>query len=421
MFGFENLRISKNYLITFITEFIILISGILIYKIAAHNLGTIGFSEYSLSRRTISFIQPLLLLGIGVGLSRYIAFNNEKLKNNTDTYFISGIIILFTTGLLFIFIINFFSSTFSYLFFGDNKYHSLIFPISIMLFGLINHSACYSYFRGKLDLVTANILQFINIGLIPIIIIYRGTNLIHILLITGILWNVVSLIFLIIALKKIIIKREHIYGCGKELLYYGIQRIPGDILISGFLSIPAFFISHENGIITGGYVAFGMTMLNMTGAFFAPISLVLLPEASKLITNKNYKELKVKTNNTIKWTLILTIFGLLISEILLNQIINIYLGKSFHGAVTIVRIILLASIGYTIYISLRSILDAFYVKAMNTKNILISFALMVILTFLFTHFTNNYYNLLWIFVLSMLLLGSLTLFETIKIFNKVHD
>ena len=418
MLKFSNLKISKNYLITFFTEFIILILSLLIYKIAALNLGTTGFSEYSLSRRSFSFLQPIFSLGIGVGISRYIAFNNEKINNYTDTYFVSGVIILFTVNIIFSILINIFNTTFSYLLFGDIKYYIFIFPISIMLIGSICHFVCYSYFRGKLMLVKANILQLINIGIAPFLIILFYKSIATIILITGILWILISLIFFgIIVFNKLNIKKNCIYSCGKELFYYGFQRIPGDILLTGFLSLPAFFVSHTNGIIMAGYVAFGMSVLNMIGALFAPLGQVLLPEASKLIATNNLKSLKIKSMKILKWTFFITLFGLVISEILMKQIIMIYLGEKFSDSILIVRIIILGSLGYTIYISLRSLLDAFYVKAMNTLNIFYSFALWIVLSLSIYYFYNNYIIILATFVVSILFLGLLTVLETLKIFK----
>ena len=421
MLSFLNFKISKNYLYTFITEFIILILSVLIYKLAALNLGTIGFSEYSLSRRTFSFLQPLVSLGIGVGISRYIAFKNESLNNFTDTYFISGIIILLTANIFFSIIINVFSHPLAFLFFGDAKYYILMFPISLMLIGTVCHFACYSYFRGKIMSNHANILQLLNIGIIPFVIIIFCKDLRYILLFTGSLWILVSFVFfLATVMKHLKIQSDRIVICGKELFYYGIQRIPGDILITGFLSLPAFLISHTNGILIGGYVAFGMALLNMTGAFFAPLSLVLLPEASALISTNNFPKLKLKSFKILKYTLLITVTGLVFAEILMKLIIKLYLGPGYFDSIIIVRIILLASIGYTIYIALRSVLDAYYIKAMNTKNILYSFIVMVALSFSLNYFFNNYLVILISFVFSMIILGLLTTFETIKIFKDKH-
>jgi O-antigen/teichoic acid export membrane protein len=63
----------REYGGTFATEFTVLACQLLTYKLAAHFLGTTGFAEYAVARRTISILYPIVLLGFGVGLPRYVA------------------------------------------------------------------------------------------------------------------------------------------------------------------------------------------------------------------------------------------------------------------------------------------------------------------------------------------------------------
>ena len=68
----------KEYSPTFLTEFVVMASQILLYKLAAHYLGKTGFSEYALARRTVSLLFPILVLGMAVGLPRYIGVTNGR-------------------------------------------------------------------------------------------------------------------------------------------------------------------------------------------------------------------------------------------------------------------------------------------------------------------------------------------------------
>src|SRR4051812_4974560 len=91
----NSIFLSKNYILTYITEFAVLISGILVYKLAAGSFGKDGFNEYSICRRTLSFIQPLLIMGFGVGLPRYIAIAAaNNLTKKISSYFYSAFLIL---------------------------------------------------------------------------------------------------------------------------------------------------------------------------------------------------------------------------------------------------------------------------------------------------------------------------------------
>src|ERR1700730_9978680 len=72
----------REYLPTFVTEFAVLISQVVAYKLAAYFLGPNGFSEYAVARRTIMLIYPVAMLGLGVGLPRYIG--PADARNNSD-------------------------------------------------------------------------------------------------------------------------------------------------------------------------------------------------------------------------------------------------------------------------------------------------------------------------------------------------
>lgn len=410
----SGIRISKDYLFTFATEFTVLLAGVLVYKFAAGILGETGFSEYALSRRTMSFIHPVLILGLGVGIPRYLAFNTSN-KERSGSYFISGLLILFIVTAFVLLLLNLFSQQFAYLMFGFEKYHYLIAPISVMLGGMVLHSACYSYFRGKMMMKPANLMQLLNIGIVPMAAFLFEDSISGILYITGIAWIVIAFAFLLWVVPQLQVNKALLLPCAKELLHYGVQRTPGDLGIAAFFALPAYITVHLTGnIIAGGHVAFGISLLNMAGAAFGPIGLMLLPQASKFIVEKNFAMLRSYSGKILRWTLLLTLAGLLIFELLAEQLIFLYLGEAFDELVFIVRITMIGCLGYTVYISLRSILDAYHVKAVNTRNIFISLLLFSCISLGLLMLYNNYMMVVYTFAVANIVLGALTVYETRK-------
>jgi len=404
---------KKDYILTFITEFTILGSSLFVYRLAANILGKEGFSEYALVRRTISFLLPSLILGMGVAIPRYIGYSYSNFKK-ANTYFIAGFVILFSVILIFSLLINLFQKNVAFLFFGDSKYYYLILPINVMLIGLIFHFLCYGYFRGNLSMIKANFLQLINMGIVPLLIFFLKNNLKEIILLNGLIIILVSFIFLTSIVKNITFEKNEIYTNIKELMAYGIQRVPGDFGLSGLFSLPATFTSHISGITIAGYVAFGTSLLNMIGGLFAPLGLILLPKASQLFANNDFKTLKYYIMKILKVTFILTILGVAFFEIFADKIIALYLGNFPSDLVMIARLIVIASLGYTIYVAMRSIIDAYYVKAINTKNIFISLMFFLTMSILTTLVSKSYMFLVGSLVFSIFLLGILSL-------NKVKE
>jgi O-antigen/teichoic acid export membrane protein len=414
---------KKDLFITCIIEFINLISGLLVYKFASHLVGEDTFSQYALCRRTVSFILPVFLLGLSVGMPRYIAFasSNDNYQK-PDMYFFAGISVLFTCIFFFTGLLNIFKTQFSFLFFGNAKYANLIFPISIMIVGLVFHGSCYAYYRGKILMVRANILQVINIGLIPILVFFINNDIVQILFYTGLFQIIISMIVLLLICKNLKWNNpSSLFTCIRELLTYGAQRVPGDFGMAALLSLPAIITAHIAGIKEAGYVAFGTTILNMTGALFAPFGLVLLPKASQLIARKDMKKLKSYILRLGTLTLFLTLTGLMIFEIFANKIISVYLGETFEELTVIARIIMLACLGYTFYVSMRSILDAYYIKAVNTKNVTIALlSFLAVACFIYV-LNSNYIFIVITFMGALYVLGSLTFYDIFKMVRKTQE
>ncbi|HEY6161065.1 MAG TPA: hypothetical protein VI112_07575 [Bacteroidia bacterium] len=414
---------GRDYLLTFITEFTVLVAGVLVYKLAKEKLGDDGFSEYSIGRRTASFIQPLLILGLGVGIPRYVAFalHDERMKTK-GSYFVSGSILVACVTIPVLAILIFFSSFFSGLFFGSPSYASLIPFICALILGMVIHSTVYGYFRGLSKMVQANLLQVFNLGLVPIAAFYSGKNIAEVLLITGGTWTISSLLvfFYLLATEKW--AGSEIGVCIRELFNYGIQRVPGDVALAGFLALPAYFAAHvvDDNLKTAGYVAFGMSLLNMAGAAFGPICLILLPKASEVIVKKDFNLLGVYVTRITLLTLLLTAVGLLLAESFTAFFLDIYLGDPSPSLVFITRVILFGAAGFTLYISLRSILDAYYVKAVNTLNIFISFVFFLLASAVirYTGVSWGLDGILYVFVMSMWILGALTYFTSAGIVRR---
>jgi O-antigen/teichoic acid export membrane protein len=399
-------------LFTFLAEFAVLAAGILVYKLAAMRLGVDGFSEYAVSRRTVSLIQPAVAIGLGVGIPRYIALASAGAEpKSADAYFIAGAAMLASAALIFFILLNLFDEAFSSLFFGSPRHRHLIFPVSLMITGLTLHSACYGYYRGKLWMLQANGLQALNRGFVLLLAFAWGTTVRQVLLAAGIGLSGVSAVFLFLILRQMEWDFPEILVRGKDLINYGIQRVPGDFGMAALLALPVVFVAHISGVREAGHVAFGISLLSMAGGFFAPIGLIFLPKATSLLAQRNHALFRHYVMK-IQWvTFVISLAGVLLYEMFANEIIRIYLGQPFDGLVGITRVIMGGGMAYAIYVSLRSIVDAYHVKAVNTINILLSLSVFLGISLGGYAMSGNGALVLPGFLLSLFLLGGLTFRE----------
>lgn len=413
---------KKNYILTFITEFIVLSCQILVFKLAASFLGNQGFGEYALAKRGIAFLQTAIFLGMGIAIPRFIAMSlaNSSHNENPDSYFLSGFSIIAITAVVLLTAMNLMANQVAFVFFGKELYSHLILPVTVAIVGMCLHSLSYCYYRGHLKMLNANLLQLLNLGIIPLtVFIIPAISVSKIFWVVGLAWIITSGIALFSVVKNIQITNlsfHQLRDKSKVLLGYGLLRVPGDFGIAAMLTLPAFLTAHFAGIEKAGYVAFGVSVLGLIGSLFRPIGLVLLPKATKLVAEKDFSSLKSHLFKILKISLGITVTIILFSEIFTHQIIKIYLGKGFTEAANIVRAILLGSIPYVVYIVFKDASDAIYFKPMNVKNILI--ALIFFLSICF--YGGSLAKLLIGFCGGFFLLGILTWYDVVKTLKRTN-
>lgn len=269
-------------------------------------------------------------------------------------------------------------------------------------------------------MMRANLLQAINMGIIPPATFFLfGKSLSTVLAVTGIVWIIISsLAFLFMPIKLGACNPGKLVPYAKEIMGYSIMRVPGDFALSALLALPAILTAHMTGVREAGFVAFGTVVFNMGGYFFAPISTILLPKASHMIARANYEGLKYDLKRMLMSAICLTTLGVVILEIFTSQLIEIYLKKNFFETIMIVRVFAIGIVPYVVYIVLRSIIDANYVKPINVINMIVSLLFFITGVLLIVLFKMNYIYIVGIFVISIYVLGMLSLFVTRTIFRR---
>jgi len=374
--GFQQVR---EYAGTFAAEFAVLACQIIVYKLAARFLGTLGFSEYAVARRAISLLQPVMMLGIAVGLPRYIAMAEGNGNDpRARRFFGAAAQCVGLAVAVAIISLSIWPQWFAYLFFGHREYGFLVRPLALILAGLSAHALVYSYLRGRMAISKANVLNLVNLGFVPVVVfIFFHQSAAEVLWTLGAGWTGVALAAL--CFTPILNVARDVRVEAKELLAYGLQRVPGDFALMGLLAFPALLAAHSRGIEPAGYVAFGISITNMIAAMFAPVGIILLPKMSRNLGIGNFGEIR-KEVKLIGWSTAGVSLALVaIGEACAEPAIRIYLGANFLSAIAPVRIVLLAAVPLALYYALRSAIDAFHRKAINTINLGIAFAVFVFL------------------------------------------
>jgi len=396
-----------------------MVLSVLLYRICLVNFGDEDFSIFSIFRRNFSFLQPLLILGLGVGLPRYVSLHLKDEKR-ISAYYTGTSVIILSVCLIANLVLLLFSDSFSELIYGDAKFSYLILPLILMLNGALIYTISYSLFRGKLNMSMANSMQLIFIGIIPFLSLMFCDSLYSALMCNGILWTLVALVGWIIGFISVGGKLEWNPSMMKELFFYGIYRLPGDLALGFFFLLPVIVVIHyTDDTLVGGYLAFGITLINLVGALFTPICIVLLAESGNMIAEKRYQELRGLAMKIMMLVFVIVIPGVILFECFTEIILSLYLSKVNEQILFICRILFLSSIGYSLYIALRSILDALFVQPINSFFVLISVFVFGLFCLYYNFYSQNLDYLLFGFVISVSLLGILTIYKTFSSINKL--
>lgn len=398
---------------TIVTEFLVMLSGVLVLKFAASLLGPVGFGEYALGRRVVGLLYLPLIMGLGIAAPRYIAIARAAvLKEYAESSFAFATL---TAGLLPVLVValvmNVAPSFFSQVIFGSQSETHLIAPASLALFGLTLHSVVYAIHRGRSEMRFANTLQMINLGIVPLLAFglaqrtaagVLGTN--------GLVWVVVSgvALFHLIYLERDnwhggVSIRQHL----RVLLRFGLPRVPGEFALVGIFALPALIAVRTQGVVVAGQFSAAMSLLTIASGSFAPVGLVILPRASAQAASGDFAGVRRLVIRILAGGTLLSVAGVIVGEVLIPPFIRWYFGAAFIPGIPVFRICLLGAIPYVVYVLMRNILDALDVRPINARNLIISLAVLVLLCLV----RSNIMWMAWSLIISLTLLGILTLRE----------
>ncbi len=399
---------KRDFTTTFITEALVVAGYLLTFRLVANALGTSGFGEYALARRTLAVLVPLGALSLDVAVARYVAYAVSEGSERARRYAPAGIALVLAAVAILSAVLLLFPGPLAALFFGSDRYSNLVIPMPLLLLGGSLHGIAYGHLRGRSLILWANVLMALNQAVIPVVaIVLFGSSVENILLAMGIGWTAVSLVFLAFVPMSLGDPWPQV----KQLVRYGVPRLPGDLLRLTVFALPSLLVAHVADITSAGGVAFAVAAVGMLGTALAPVGFVMLPVAARLMAQGSIPELRRHVVQIAQVTAIALFVAIVIVELFAPQIVSLYLGPRFAGTADSLRVIVPAALPWGLYMSLGSVIDAHHVNPVNARNMGIAFGVFLPVAGALTLF---HAPALWIaaaFVLSLYVLGALTLLE----------
>ena len=401
------MNVKRDYATTFATEAVVIACYLLAFRLVAARLGPTGFGEYALSRRVLSVLAPLALLGVDLAVTRLVAFGSIDRSRIGQQYPLAAILMMSSMTALLSTALLILQRPLAVVLFGSSVLASLITPLPLLVLGNGIYAITYGYMRGNLKIQRANLLAAACQGVVPVAAIFVSDSVPGVLAITGVSWTVISCAVLLTTPLRFGNLRQRM----SDLAAYGVPRAPGGLLQFALFALPGILIAHIADIRTAGLAAFGVAGLGLIGSALSPVGFVLLPLATRMVARESFAELRRQVVALARISGVAILMATVIIEVLANRIISGYLGLNDTSGTMLVRLLFLAALPWGAYVVLRSVLDARHVKAINTRNMAIAFGAFVIATFFVWLWWWSPVGVVLAFVVSLYLLALLTIID----------
>src|SRR5437588_474964 len=366
--------VVRDVFISGVTSVIVSCSSLLVVSLLGRLSDSGAVAEYLLVRRVAAWILSGVLLGITMALPRYVAYtvNQPALQK---AYFSVGLILAMAATAVVSGIACLNSGTFAGLLFGDRQFQTLILPLALVLLANAFHATVFGYYRGRLEMERANLLQFLNFGVFPLL----SASVFWIRGSVGSMFLLLSvLIFVCTALLAIPIFRQnsehegHWGTISGELLRYGTARIPGDLALGALFTIAPVVASHYIPLPKLAPLLLGLGILSVLGTGANPLNQVLLSKISMMLAEERRQEAKQYIQHLLSASIEISCFVCIQAVIFADVAVRIWVGPKYLTDMLLIRILLAAAPFYLVHTALRCVIDAASVTAYNTRNILIA-------------------------------------------------
>lgn len=362
------------YPLTLAVEVVLVILALATLDLSAEAFGTTGFGEFAVARRAVSVLAVPLLLGMGIALTRHVAYDRASAGRSLVAAVAIVIPVLVSFGVVFTAL----SGPMSAAFFGSSDLAHLILPTAVAIGGIALHAVAYSYHTGHLRMWASNALQLIDVGIAPLAaVLLSGGSVERALLTLGVISIVVSSVALapaiVVALDA---ARGRTRTAARELVRYGVPRVPGDLAHFALFSVPTIVVAHRAGIEAAGFLSFGLSLVHLIDAPFAVGRTLLLPMVSALAAAGETERIRRLIRRALVVTASTAAVSVFVAELVLEPAVDLLLGPAFADAARASRWLVLGAVPYAVYSVLRGAVDGLAVWPHNSINLVVALAVL---------------------------------------------
>lgn len=412
----------KDIIITFAGQIVVLLSNFLINKLVAIFVGVNQFGIFNIAKRSATLIGFIILLELGISVPRYFSLYSKNNPKKAYEYYQLGLYLLLIMIGFFSFIIFSNQKLVALYIFGSANFSNFVIPLLVYSVGIAINTFVFSAYRGAeffyiytaIQLLT----QFINVLIIYLV---RNEGISSMLFNWGISNILLSVLFIIIFTRLNIefksLRISQFFSKLKELLIYGIPRIPGEIIQFSYYLVPLMIINQKFGKLSTGYFSASTGILQAFLPLFSYVGIVLLPKVSKALMERNLYSVKRQVKYLSLIYLGFSLLIVFIGTVFSKQIMQLLYSNEYTKQIDIAKILLITLIPRAQFLLLRNPIDAISVRPINTISLGISFLIMLFIMF----FSDSIFVIAWSFVVSDAILALISVaFWTFLVNRKIR-
>lgn len=359
----RNLIGKKDYIVTLLSSVLVSTFIFFLLKLILYFYGEDGLNDFLIIKRYQSFLVPILLLGYGVTLPKFIAQN--KLDFQTIGFSLTSSVVGATVLSILVYKYN------------AHLFLAFCFSISVLLASLY-----YSILRGFSQFLggaVINITFIIAIPSISLVLVNSIPSFIFVNLFLSLLWGLTIILLSWRTLKEKLPKAKENTIRLPEFFKQSITRVPGDLFNQSLMLLPIQVCLWRDEFQRAAYISLALSFVAATSILLRPISTILLVSTAK--QQLSDEQLFKSANIYILMCVILSLVYLCFT-----RLINMFYYED-NEFLTILQNLTIATFFYGLYVVLRSYVDVFYVQPILTYINLIGLLIMILLSF-FTSLTE---------------------------------
>jgi O-antigen/teichoic acid export membrane protein len=378
-------RFAKDVYIVGLGQIFGVLLLVLINKLVSIYLTIDLYAVFSIASRSSVVFGYIMLLSLGIALPRYLPIYKNN-KSNESNFFLASVVVLVLSTFLVASLVIWRSEFIAKILFGNAASSKYIIGICLCAAGIAASTYIVSFFSGKKMFKSYAILYFITQVITLLAVMIFKSDIIGQLKARGFITLTLSFIMIVLIYvynySKVELNSKSLVINIRKILGYCVPRVPGEIVLFSYSLVPLIIISNRFGSEAAAAIAIAITSTSFVTPVFQIIGVTLLPHTSANARDGDYDKI---TNQVSKLAIVYLSIGL-VSGVFVwffsGALISIFFSSKYSDYSYILRIVYISVIPMSIYMLLRSPIDALTKKALNTVNLALSFAVLVILTLL---------------------------------------